>query len=95
MAKQKMTQLNNIWKDRGIPNFLKINLLKCLIWPVVIYGCEAWTLKKEENRKINAAELWFYRRLLRIQWTDKRTNESVLEELTVKPDLLSTINREL
>ena len=88
-----MIQLNNIWKDRGIPNFLKIDILKCLIWPVVTYGCEAWTMKKEEDRKINAAELWFYRRLLRIQWTEKRTNESVFEELSVKPELLSTINR--
>ena len=50
-------------------------------------------MKKEEERKINAAELWFYRRLLRIQWTERRTNESVLEELSVKPELLSTINR--
>ena len=50
-------------------------------------------MKKEEDRKINAAELWFYRRLLRIQWTEKRTNESVLEELSVKPELLSTINK--
>ena len=54
MAKQKMIQLNNIWKDRGIPIFLKIDILKCLIWPVVTYGCEAWTMKKEEDRKINA-----------------------------------------
>ena len=64
-----------------------------MIWSVVTYGCEAWTLKKEEDRKINAAELWFYRRLLRIQWTGKRTNESVFEELSVKPELLSTITR--
>lgn len=93
MAKQKMVQLNNIWKDRGIPNVLKVNILKCLIWPVATYGCEAWTLKKDEEKKINAAELWFYRRLLRIQWTEKRTNNSVLEELAVKPELLSKINR--
>ena len=93
MAKQKMVQLNNIWKDRGIPNLLKVNILKCLIWPVATYGCEAWTLKKEEEKKINAAELWFYRRLLRIQWTEKRTNNSVLEELAVKPELLSKINQ--
>ena len=51
MAKQKMIQLNNIWKDRGIPIFLKIDILKCLIWPVVTYGCEAWTMKKEETAK--------------------------------------------
>ena len=64
MAKQKMVQLNNIWKDRGIPLVLKIKLLKCLIWPVVIYGCEAWTLRKQETDKLRAAEMWFYRRLL-------------------------------
>ena len=61
MAKQKMLQLNNIWKDRGVPNSLKIIILKCLVWPVVMYGCEAWTLRKEEEKKINAAEMWFYR----------------------------------
>ena len=49
MAKQKMLQLNNIWKDRGIPIELKMPLLKCLVWPVIMYGCEAWTLKKEEE----------------------------------------------
>ena len=57
MAKQKMLQLNNIWKDRGIPKSLKIMILKCLVWPVVMYGCEAWTLRKEEEKKINAAEI--------------------------------------
>ena len=51
MAKQKMVQLNNIWKDRGIPLFLELKILKCLIWPVVLYGCEAWTLRKEESDK--------------------------------------------
>ena len=66
MAKQKMLQLNNIWKDRGIPIELKMSLLKCLVWPVIMYGCEAWTLKKEEEDRLNAAEMWFYRRLLRI-----------------------------
>ena len=77
MAKQKMVQLNSIWRDRGIPNFLKVNILKCLIWPVATYGCEAWTLRKEEEKRIDAAELWFYRRLLRVQWTEKRTNKSI------------------
>ena len=91
MAKQKMLQLNNIWKDRGIPNDLKVQILKCLVWPVMLYGCEAWTLRKEEENKINAAEMWFYRRLLRIQWTEKRTNDSVLEELSVKKEVLNII----
>lgn len=81
MAKRKMIELNNIWKDRSIPTVLKVQLLKGLIWPVMLYGCEAWTLRTDELNKINAAELWFYRRLLRVSWTDKRTNESILSEL--------------
>ena len=91
MVKQKMLQLNNIWKDRGIPNHLKIQILKCLVWPVMFYGCEAWTLRKEEENKINAAEMWFYRRLLRIQWTKIRTNDSVLQELSVEREALNII----
>ena len=91
MAKKKMLQLNNIWKDRGIPNQLKIQILKCLVWPVMLYGCEAWTLRKEEENKIKAAEMWFYRRLLRIQWTEKRTNDSVLQELSVEREVLNII----
>ena len=83
MAKGKMVDLNNIWKDRGIPTKLKITLLKSLIWPVMMYGCEAWTLRADELSKINAAELWFYRRLLRVSWKDRRTNESILSDLNV------------
>ena len=71
MPKQKTIQLNNIWKFRSIPKHLKVSILKCLIWPVVMYGCEAWTLRKEEENKIKAAEMWLYRRLLRFQWTEK------------------------
>ena len=81
MAKNSMVQLNNIWKDHGIPINLKIKLLKCLVWPIMLYGCEAWTMRKEDERRVEAAELWFYRRLLRVKWTDKRTNESILDEL--------------
>ena len=83
MAKQKMIQLNNIWKDRGIPRYLKIRIVKTLIWPVLMYGSEAWTLRKLERDKINAAEMWFYRRLLRVKWSDRRTNDSILNELSV------------
>ena len=88
MAKQKMVQLNNVWKDRSIPNQLKMFLLKCLVWPVIMYGCEAWTLKKDEENRLNAAEMWLYRRLLNVSWKDKRTNESILEELSTKRILL-------
>ena len=93
MAKQKMLQLNNIWKDRGMPKELKLKILRCLIWPVVKYGCEAWTLKKEEERMINAVEMWLYRRLLRVSWKDRRTNNSILEELSVQRKLLLDIQK--
>ena len=93
MAKKKMIDLNNIWKDRGIPLILKVKLLKTLIWPVMLYGSESWTLRSEENNKINSAEMWFYRRLFRVKWTDKRTNESILIELKAKRILLTEINK--
>ena len=93
MAKQKLVQLNNIWKDRGIPTTLKLAILKCLVWPVVLYGCEAWTLKQDDYNRINAVEMWFYRRLLRVSWQEKRTNDSILEELGVKRQLLSEVHK--
>ena len=89
MAKQRMVQLNNIWKDHGIKRDLKVKLLKCLVWPVMLYGCEAWTHRKADDKKIEAAEMWFYRRLLRVTWTDRRTNFSILEELGTTRMLLN------
>ena len=93
MAKHKMVELNNLWKDRGIPNELKVKLLKCLIWPVMIYGCEAWTLKKADINKIDAAEMWLYRRLLRVSWKAKRTNASILEELNASKQLSTYVSK--
>ena len=93
MAKNSMVQLNNIWKDRSITADLKLKLLKCLVWPVMLYGCEAWTMKKEDERRVEAAELWFYRRVLRVKWTDRRSNESILNELGTTRKLLVLIQR--
>ena len=93
MAKQRMVQLNNIWKDRSIPTQLKVKILKCLVWPKMLYGCETWTTKKADDNKIEAAEMWFYRRLLRVKWTERRTNESVLQELGTMRMLSSIINK--
>ena len=93
MGKSKMTELNNIWKDRSIPFQLKIKLLKCLIWPVVIYGCEAWTLRKADESRLEAVEMWFFRRLSNISWEDRRTNQSVLEELGLKRSFLNEIKK--
>ena len=90
---EKMVQLNNIWKDHGIPIDLKLKLLKCLIWPVMLYGCEAWTQKKADDKRIEAAEMQLYRRLLRVSWTDRRTNESILNKLGTGRKLLSIIKK--
>ena len=67
--------------------------MKSLIWPVAIYGSEAWTLKKQDVNRLNAAEMWFYRRILRISWTEKRTNESVIKELGIQMELVKEINK--
>ena len=93
MAKQRMIKLLNIWKDRSIPANLKIKILECLVWPIMLYGCESWTLKKADENRVEAAEMWFYRRLLRISWTERRSNESILQELGRSRMLLSEINR--
>ena len=93
MAKAKMIQLKNIWKDRSIAIDLKLRMLRCLIWPVLMYGCEAWTLRKKEEDKLKAAEMWLYRQLLSIRWQDKRTNESVLLELGIQRCLMNEISK--
>ena len=87
-----MVQLNNIWKDHSIPKSLKLKLLKCLVWPVSLYGCEAWSQKKTDNTMLEACEMWFYRRLLRIKWTDKVTNKNVLEQIGTNRKILHLIN---
>ena len=93
MAKAKMIQLKNIWKDRSITINLKLEMLKCLILPALMYGCEAWTLRKKEVDKLEAAEMWLYRQLLSIRWQDKRSNEKVLLELGIKRSLMNEINK--
>ena len=93
MAKQRMIQLLNIWKDRSIPLQLKVKIMECLVWPIMLYGWETWTTRKAKEKKIEAAWMWFYRRLLRISWTERRTNESVLQELGRGRKLLTLINK--
>ena len=77
-AKKATMELDTIWKDKGIRKELKMKLVKALILPVIIYGAEGWTLKKDDERRLEAAEMWCYRRMLRISWTEKRTNKSIL-----------------
>ena len=78
-AKKATMELDTIWKDRGIRKELKMKLVKALIWPVVTYGAEGWTLKKDDERRLEAAEMWCYRRMLRISWTEKRTKQEHTE----------------
>ena len=75
-----MTNLDNIVKTRGITLTTKVSLVKAMVFPVVMYGCESWTVKKAECQRINAFELWFWRRLLRVPWTARISNQSILKE---------------
>ena len=73
-----MTNLDSIFKSRGITLPTKVHLVKAMVFPVVMYGCESWTVKKSEHRRIDAFELWCWRRLLRVPWTARRSNQSIL-----------------
>ena len=76
-----MTNLDSIFKSRDITLPIKVCLVKAMVFPVVMYGCESWTVKKAESRRINAFELWCWRRLLRVPWTARRSNQSILKEI--------------
>ena len=77
-----MTNLDSIFKSRDITLLTKVHLVKAMVFPVVMYGCESWTIKKAERRKINVFELWCWRRLLRVPWTARRSNQSILKEIS-------------
>ena len=77
-----MTSLDNILKSRDITLQTKVHLVKAMVFPVVMCGCESWTVKKTECRKIDAFELWCWRRLLRVPWTARRSNQSILKEIS-------------
>ena len=77
-----MTNLDSILKSRDITLPTKVRLVKAMVFPVVMYGCESWTIKKAEHRRIDAFELWCWRRLLRVPWTARRSNRSVLKEIS-------------
>ena len=78
-----MTNLDSIFKSRDITLPTKFHLVKAMVFPVVMYGCESWTVKKAECRRIDAFELWCWRRLLRVPWTARRSNQSILKEISV------------
>ena len=77
-----MTNLDSIFKSRDITLPTKVHLVKAMVFPVVMYGCESWTIKKAECQRTNAFELWCWRRLLRIPWTARRSNQSILKEIS-------------
>ena len=76
-----MTNLDSIFKSRDITLPTKVHLVKAMVFPVVTYGCESWTMKKAECRRIDAFELWCWRRLLRVPWTARRSNQSIQKEI--------------
>ena len=76
-----MANLDNVLKSRDITLPTKVYIVKAMIFPVVMYGCESWTIEKAECRRINAFELWYWRRLLRVLWTTRRSNQSILKEI--------------
>ena len=76
-----MTNLDSVLKSRDITLPTKVHIVKAMVFPVVMYGCESWTIKKTEQQRINAFELWCWRRLLRVPWTARRSNQSILREI--------------
>ena len=77
-----MTNLDSIFKSRDITLPTKVRLVKAMVFPVVMYGCESWTVKKAERRRIDASELWCWRRLLRVPWTARRSNQPILKKIS-------------
>ena len=82
LGRKVMTNLDIILKSRDITLPSKVHLVKAMVFPVVRYGCDSWTVKKAEHRKIDAFELWYWRRLLRVPWTARRSNQSILKEIS-------------
>ena len=82
LGRKAMTSLNSILKSRDTTFPTKVRLVKATVFPVVMYGCESWTIKKAEHQRIDAFEMWCWRRLLRVPWTARRSNQSILKEIS-------------
>ena len=82
LERKAMTNLDSILKSRDITLPTKVRLVKAMVFPVVMYGCESWTIKKAERQRIDAFELWCWRRLLRVPWTARRSNQPILKEIS-------------
>ena len=82
LGRKVMTSLDSVLKSRDFTLPTKVHLVKAMVFPVVMYGCESWTIKKAEHQRIDAFELWYWRRLLRVPWTARRSNQSILKEIS-------------
>ena len=91
LGRKVMTNLGSIFKSRDITLPTKVRLVKPMVFPVVMYGCDSWTVKKAERQRINAFELWCWRKLLRVPWTARRSNQSILEEINPGISLEATM----
>ena len=87
LGRKVMTNVDSILKSRDITLATKVHLVKAMVFPVVMYGCKSWTIKKAEHRRIDAFELWCWRRLLRVPWTARKSNQSILKEIGPKCSL--------
>ena len=87
LGRKVMTNLDSMLKSRGITLLSKVHLVKAMVFPVVMYGCESWTINKTESQGIDAFELWCWRRLLRVPWTARRSNQSILKEISPEHSL--------
>ena len=87
LGRKVMTNLDSIFKSRDVTLPSKVRLVKAMVFPVVMYGCESWNVKKAEHRRIDAFELWCWRRLLRVPWTARRSNQSILKEISPRCSL--------
>ena len=93
LGRKAMTNLDSIFKTRDITLPIKVHLVKAMVFPVVMHGCDSRTIKKTESRRIDAFELWCWRRLLRVSWTANRSNQSILKEISLY--LINLINQSL
>ena len=82
LGRKVMTNLDSILKSRGITLPTNVSLVKAMIFPVFMYGCESWTVKKADRQRIDAFELWYWRRLLKVPWTSRKSNQSILKEIS-------------
>ena len=87
LGRKVMTNLNSIIKSRDITLPTKVHLVKAMVFPVVMYGCASWSIKKAEHQRIDAFELWYWKRFLRVPWTARRSNQSILKEISPEDSL--------